>query len=151
MKNQVTIVPDDKLIIVDGEALIFDWQIHDTNIHAIQWKSEKGHVEYEDETINQPANYETDVAPYVALFEAEKDRLEEEANRPPTPEELKQRRITEIKRELENIDAKSARSMRALLNNTATDADRDFLANMETQAGVLRAELATLEASNEPV
>ena len=51
------------------------------NMHALQWHEGSGHIEWTDD-INHPLtpdDYEADVAPFVALWEAEKARLDEEA------------------------------------------------------------------------
>ena len=41
---KITIVPSDKLVIIDGEAIRFDFTIDD-NIHAVQWEGNSGIVE----------------------------------------------------------------------------------------------------------
>ena len=67
---------------------------------------------------------------------------------PEEPEEHKKaKRIAEIKSQLAVLDEKSARSMRAILAETATDADREFLAHLEAQAEELRKELQDLQES----
>lgn len=69
-----------------------------------------------------------------------------------TEEEIakKQRdeRINELKGKLKEIDEKSARSMRAVLADTATDEDRAYLAQLETQAAAYRAEIKQLQELN---
>lgn len=80
MKQHVTVVSSDRLIIVDGIALCFDFSAPE-NMHALQWHEGSGHIEWTDD-INHPLtpdDYEADVAPFVALWEAEKARLDEEA------------------------------------------------------------------------
>lgn len=68
---------------------------------------------------------------------------------PEEPEaEKKAKRIAEIKAQLNSLDEKSARSMRAILADTATDDDRAFLANLETQAEQLRKELKEFQGEN---
>ena len=59
----------------------------------------------------------------------------------PTPEE----KVAELKRQLNALDEKSARSMRAILAETATADDRAYLANLETQAEDLRRQIRDLE------
>lgn len=56
----------------------------------------------------------------------------------------KQAHINELKEQLAKLDDKSARSMRAILANTATQEDRDFLAQLEVQAEALRKEIKDL-------
>ena len=80
MKQHVIVVPSDRLIIVDGTPLQFDFPVPE-NLHAIQWHNGTGEMEWRDD-INRPltlADYAEDVAPLVELWEAEKARLEDEA------------------------------------------------------------------------
>lgn len=80
MKQHVTVVPSDRLIIVGGIPLQLDFSAPE-NMHALQQHEGSGHIEWTDD-INHPltpADYAEDVAPFVALWEAEKARLEEEA------------------------------------------------------------------------
>lgn len=97
MRNHVTVVPVDKIIIVDGFALNFDFDAP-INLHALQWHDGAGEMEWTDD-INHPltpSDYTEDVAPFVTLWEAEKARLNAEANRPPTLEEAKAVKLVEI-------------------------------------------------------
>ena len=76
----VTVVPKDRLIIVDGVALNFVFDAPET-MHALQWDGQRGHIEWEDDD-NWPLEaeaYNDEVAPYVALWQAEKDRLDKAA------------------------------------------------------------------------
>lgn len=80
MKQHVIVVPSDRLIIVDGTPLQFDFPAPE-KLHAVQWHEGSGHMEWTDD-INHPltsADYAGDVAPFVELWEAEKARLEEKA------------------------------------------------------------------------
>ena len=80
MKQHVTVVPSDHLVFVDGFALCFDFSAP-KNMHALQWHEGSGHIEWTDD-INHPLtpdDYAADVAPFVALWEAETARLDEEA------------------------------------------------------------------------
>lgn len=79
---KVTVVPADRLIIVDGEALVFAYDAPPP-LHALQWSGETGHTEWTDGP-NQPltaADYATQVAPFVTAWQAEKARREEDAAR----------------------------------------------------------------------
>lgn len=79
MRQHVTVVPADNIIIVDGEALRFAFAAP-ANVHAIQWHAGKGHMEFTDDynhVLLGEELYAEDVAPFVALWEAEKMRLEE--------------------------------------------------------------------------
>lgn len=99
MYAQVTIVPSDAFIKVEGAGLFIPNLTSPANVHAIQWHDGTGHIEYTNGAPNRTlteADYETEVAPFAALWQAEKDRLEEEANRPPTLEEARENAITKL-------------------------------------------------------
>ena len=78
--TDVTVVPVDTVILVNNVPLQFDYKPikgHE-QVHAIQWHSGKGVLEFTDYS-GRDADYDTDVAPYVALYQAEKARLDAEA------------------------------------------------------------------------
>ena len=77
---QVTVVPADNLIIVDGAALVFPFDAP-TNLHALQWHGDTGHTEWTDGP-NKPLtaeDYSEQVVPYMKLWQDEKARLEQAA------------------------------------------------------------------------
>ena len=77
---QVTVVPADNLIIVDGAALVFAY-VAPENLHALQWRGDTGHTEWTDGP-NKPLtaeDYDDQVAPFVKLWQDEKTRLEQAA------------------------------------------------------------------------
>ena len=77
---QVTVVPADHLIIVDGAALVFPFDAP-TNLHALQWRGGTGHTEWTDGP-NQPLtaeDYDEQVAPFITRWQDEKARLEQAA------------------------------------------------------------------------
>lgn len=76
----VTVVPSDSLIIVDGKALVFPFDAP-TNLHALQWRGGTGHTEWTDGPNQKLAatDYDEQVAPFVALWQDEKARLEQAA------------------------------------------------------------------------
>ena len=88
MRNHVAVIADDKIIIVDGIGLSFDFSCP-ANLHALQWRDGVGHTEWKDKNNETLAakDYPTIIKPYVDLWETEKARLDEIANRPLTPEE----------------------------------------------------------------
>lgn len=85
MKQHVTVIPSDGLISVDGEALFLHSLKNDaagggaqSAFHALQWHDGAGHVEPGDGQPNEMlgiADYSGRVAPFVALWQAEKERL----------------------------------------------------------------------------
>lgn len=56
----------------------------------------------------------------------------------------KEETLANLKSQLETLDEKSNRSMRAILAGTATESDRTFLANLEAQATELRQQIHNL-------
>ena len=56
----------------------------------------------------------------------------------------KQAQVLELKKQLNDIDAKSTRSIRAKLAGTATDEDLQYLANLEEQAENIRQQIKEL-------
>ena len=52
MREHVTVVPSDRLIIVDGQALCFDFPAPE-NLHAVQWHGGAGEMEWTDD-LNHP-------------------------------------------------------------------------------------------------
>lgn len=78
----VTVIPSDKLIIVDGEPIQFDFP-HPDNLHALQWYGKTGHLEWIDDynMMLDESLYDEEVEPYVNLWKNEKERLERERER----------------------------------------------------------------------
>ena len=70
MKRNVSVVPADKIIVVNGTAREVVFSV-DSRIRALQWYGESGHVEYEDGSHRALALSQFDIymAPLVALWE----------------------------------------------------------------------------------
>lgn len=149
---RVTVIPSDKTIGVDGRFLEFDFTAAPgtagPGIHAIQWHGGHGEMEFADKAepnrILTAADYEAIVMPYALAWQAEAARLDSPPP-PPAPEEIKAARIAEIRAELDNIDRRSVRPMRAIIRAPGTDEDRSVLAGLQARAEALREELAGLE------
>ena len=82
---RVTVVPADRLVIVDGQALTFAFNAPG-RMHALQWDGKQGHIEWlgsgDELPHNEPLaadSYAGQVAPYVELWKEEKARLEQAA------------------------------------------------------------------------
>lgn len=82
---RVTVVPADRLVIVDGQALTFDFTAPG-RMHALQWDGLQGHIEWDGSGHEPPRNelltadsYADRIAQYVKLWEEEKARLEQAA------------------------------------------------------------------------
>lgn len=119
--STVTVVPDDNLIIVDGKALVFPFDAP-TNMHALQWRGDGGHTEWTDGP-NEPLtaeDYDGQVAPYVALWEGEKKRLEAEAA---AAEEVYNSLENVKARKLVAIDAETSTAIMAGFECEATPPD----------------------------
>ena len=78
MKEHVTVIPADGIIICDGMALSCAFTAHAENLHALQWHNGRGHIEYRTGGVmsNEAiASYEAEVAPYVERWQAEYEAL----------------------------------------------------------------------------
>ena len=80
----LTIVPEDKTVVVDGMSFIFDFMV-DPDIHAIQWDTDSGHIEYKSDkfntTINSIKEYDSIVVKHGEFkleFEIEEKRILDE-------------------------------------------------------------------------
>lgn len=108
MKNKITIIPSDDMVIVDGVAQKMDLDQYDLDpdIHAIQWNGKDGRIEYkvrENEFLTKlPAAFKgiiNDHRKLVKAIEAEENEIAQKMAsapvRPPVSEsveiEFKQR------------------------------------------------------------
>lgn len=99
MNNDVIVVVPDKLIIVDGRGIRFDFIVPDDmpiGLHALQWHDGKGEIEIITDNIQSnhiiiPTDYEHIVQPFVDLWEVQ--RIIEDAPPPPPTLEAKQATI----------------------------------------------------------
>ncbi|MCL1939920.1 MAG: hypothetical protein FWG04_04600 [Desulfovibrionaceae bacterium] len=140
MKNHVVVMVTDRIIVVDGVGLQFDFPAPN-NLWSVQWHEGQGYMQFTDDW-NHPlteSDYEADVAPWVRRWEAEKARLETEANRPPTPEEEAEWRLAEINARLAEIDAARSRPLADLVLGIDVEFSIAKLQVLEDE----RAELAT--------
>lgn len=107
MKNQVTVVPSDQLIMVEGEPLFFPYQPL-FPMRALQWREGCGHVEIDGQPNRSLGlrDYPLEVLPYVALFEAEKKRLAEVQEGPeePVPLSFEEARAAKLREILEGAN-----------------------------------------------
>lgn len=71
---KVTIIPEDKMIGVDGVFHKFDFIIN-SNIHAIQWDGNKGEIEYK----NKANEKFDDFTPYQSLLTERTASIDAEA------------------------------------------------------------------------
>ncbi len=174
--QDVTVIVDDRLIIVDGRAIKLDNSItqaaftmpegHHEGLRALQWHNGAGDCECTEkgEAHNHVFGvdkYDQYVKPFVDMWEAQ--RIIDDAPAPEkTPEELAATRIQEIHSELSNIDTKSMRPTRSIevkraynkANTLDTDAGLEdelaTLSGLEETASTLRMELHLLENTISP-
>ena len=80
----LTIVPEDKTVVVDGMGFKFDF-IVDPDIHAIQWDTDSGHIEYKSDksniTIDSIKEYDSIIAKHGEFkleFEIEEKKILDE-------------------------------------------------------------------------
>ena len=122
MKNNVTVIPSDGIISVDGEVLFLD-SIKSATFHALQWHDGAGHVEPGDGLPNEVLSsddYEGRVAPYVDLWTKEKKRLDNEA----AAAEAEYNSLPNVKaRKLAAIDAETTAAIMAGFECEATPPD----------------------------
>ena len=121
MKQHVTVIPDDQTIIVDNEVLRLFFSVPD-GLHALQWHEGTGHTEWSNgpnKTLTAD-DYEAQVAPFVALWQAEKDRLAAEA----AAAAAEYNSLENVKaRKLANIDAETSAAIMAGFTCEATPPD----------------------------
>ena len=105
MNNHVTVIPADKTIIVDGQALQFAFAAPET-MHALQWHEGRGEVEHTSDTPNTPLGpeeYAGQVQPFVDAWAGEWARVTEEASRPLTLEQTRLAKLAEINAAYESV------------------------------------------------
>ena len=73
----VTIVKEDRVVMIDGEAINFNLDLEDY-IWAVQWNGTVGEIEFSDGTPNQEITDFTRFQYLVDGFNAEKQRLADE-------------------------------------------------------------------------
>ena len=95
--STLTIVPDDKVILVDGVSVICDFDI-DADIHAVQWNGTNGHVEYKSGKDNTFFSSVDDYQSYIDLHgvkKAEQEQAIQDAEAAAAAPEYEQNRLAE--------------------------------------------------------
>jgi len=75
---KLSVIVPDKTIILNGEALQFDFAYTPRSLHAIQWNGANGTMEFKSGA-NQWFDNAALIEDYVLQFNEEKARLEAEA------------------------------------------------------------------------
>lgn len=73
---QVSIIPKDKTIVINGKPLVFDFPVFSPKIHAIQWNGTSGNIEYTQGAATWFDNVAI-VEPFIDAWNAEAARLAE--------------------------------------------------------------------------
>lgn len=160
---RVTVIPSDRVIIVDGRTLRFDFEAP-PNVHALQWVGNGGEIEFVDGQPNRPLTDE-DVAilePFVVAFHVEAARLDscpgpyhdwDPVARKWAPNDLARRAAhrLEIESQITAVEAQGARAGREIklaeLDGQTPPAEAVArLRRVDAEIGQLRARLAALSA-----
>ena len=75
MQRTVSVIPEDKCIVVDGIACFFEYSTH-RPFRALQWEDNAGHIEPGGSAPPRPlseADYDQEIAPYVLLWQGERE------------------------------------------------------------------------------
>ena len=110
----LTIVPEDKTVVVDGMGFTFDF-IVDPDIHAIQWDTDSGHIEYKSDkfntTIDSIKEYDSIIVKHGEVkleFEIEEKKILDELKKYdeaqkliPEYSKLREREYTSIREQLD--------------------------------------------------
>lgn len=156
----VVVIPQDRMIAVDGQALFFDFPAHEC-FHALHWDGGCGRIEYADGRPNAALTspfYETIVAPYVAAYQKELERVQ---SRPGPYHEWdretgqwvlneasqKADRLGAVREERRNIAMDSVAYLRALALGKSTEHDLTALADLDDKDRALLTELAALNGN----
>lgn len=71
----ISVIPQDKTIVIDGAPLVFDFVYFPASLRAIQWNGANGAMEF----TTGPQTWFDNAAlvqPYIDAYNAEKARLE---------------------------------------------------------------------------
>lgn len=160
----ITIIPADKVVIVDGRTLILDIESLE-GIQAIQWLGDSGWIEYADGRPNQMLtsdDFNQAVKPWLDLYQAEMARQDSCPGPLYDWDEAagewrwndgccRAARISEIEQEIAALEARGERPAREIIlaqsrGETAPAGGLRILAEIETAIDLKRGELAELKA-----
>lgn len=134
MKEHVTVIPADQIIIVNGVALQCKFNAHVAGLHALQWHEGTGEIEIiNDRKIRNVAieNYTCEVEPYVDIWQVNYDENNVSLR---SPSEEKQVRYGEKEQIVmsEKVQERNNDSIASVCSYTVST-DPKFVA--ETEAG----------------
>jgi DNA repair exonuclease SbcCD ATPase subunit len=100
---RVSVIPSDKIIIVDGNGVTLDdWNFDDDHIHAIQWVHDQGHIELKTNDPNIEINDVSFVQPYIDKYMEIIPIIKEKALKAKEEERLRaQKEESEIRKDKE--------------------------------------------------
>lgn len=135
---RVTVIYDDHFISVDGQGIHFvdNWPFDEDNIHAIQWYTDHGQLEYKDTSPNLDFTDYATISKYISHFTKEKERIEEERRRIEEEErkrhEMWQLAMQELQKELNETKMNYENTIRNF-EEVKTNLDIMSKSYMETQ------------------
>ncbi len=101
----VTVINVDRVVVVNGEALNFDFEL-DSKIWAIQWNGTSGHIEYIGDRVQNKTIKSIKQFQYlIDAFNTEKARLEAAAEQARLEAEAEQARLEAEAQEAEQTPA----------------------------------------------
>lgn len=140
MKEHVTVIPKDGIIIINDIALPCEFDPHVSGLHALQWNNGTGELEIiSDGKISnlEITSYTTEVKPYVDLWQAKYDEI----NVPyiPTFKEHKAAKLADIKiafkKASENAHCTASIGFEIDANETANRDVNGLIAVLEAYGG----------------
>lgn len=85
---RISIIQEDNIVVLDGRAIVIDSLgkiLNDADIHAIQWDTDRGHIEYKKETkVNEKITSMSFIQPVVDEW-TRLQVIEDAPPPPPTP------------------------------------------------------------------
>ena len=72
---KLTIIPKNKVVILNSAALHALTFSLPNNIHAVQWFGTKGEIEYNDGTLNKPIKDISPYQPIIDIYNIEKEKI----------------------------------------------------------------------------
>ena len=73
---QISVIPQDKTIVKNGSALVFDFVVWPPNLRAMQWNGANGSMEFETGA-NQWFDNPSMVQGYILAYDNEATRIEQ--------------------------------------------------------------------------
>lgn len=121
---KVTIIPSDKMVIVDGRPLNLEFAL--PNVHAVQWRETEGEIDYTDgRERKRITSLDAGLQSLIVKYEVEKQRIADanaaaEAARDPVKEAARANALNEF-RTLTVLATKTDAGIQTYINANVTD------------------------------